>query len=93
MFGGHTLYCDGVVFALVSNNALYLKADDANRGEFEARGLRAFCPFEDRPEAVMQYYEAPPEMFEDPDALTRWAGGAITAGRNKQRKKKPQSPR
>lgn len=87
MFGGHTLYCNGVVFGLVGNNELYLKADDQNRPEFDSRGLRAFRPFEDNP-GVMQYYQAPPEIFEDPDALKQWASGAIAAGQRAQAKKK-----
>jgi DNA transformation protein len=88
MFGGHVIYCEGTVFALVANNALYLKADDHNRPAFEARSLEAFHPFEDA-NAVMQYYEAPPEMFEDPKALLDWAGGSVAAGRRAKAKKKP----
>ena len=76
MFGGYCLYCDGVVFALVAEDTLYLKADDGNRPDFEAAGLPAFQPFEDKP-TVMQYYLAPPEVFEDDEALHRWAGGAV----------------
>ncbi|HYL36386.1 MAG TPA: TfoX/Sxy family protein [Bryobacteraceae bacterium] len=92
MFGGHVIYCQGIVFALVANNALYLKADDHNRPAFEARGLEAFHPFEDA-NAVMQYYEAPPELFEDPRALLDWAGGAVAAGRRAQSNKKSRQPR
>lgn len=88
MFGGHTLYANAVPFALVDNNAVYLKADEHNRPEFEARGLRAFQPYPDKP-GVMQYYQIPPEVFEDPDALKHWVGGAIAAGQRAQAKKKP----
>ena len=87
MFGGHCLYCDAVVFALVASNALFLKTDDANRAAFEARGLKAFRPFEDQ-DAVMSYYEAPPEIFEDSDAMQKWCGGSVDAGRRAQAKKK-----
>jgi len=92
MFGGHGLYCDSVFFALVSNNAVFLKADDANRGEFEARHLKPFRPYEGRDE-VMSYYEAPAEMFEDADALKHWAGGSVAAGRRAQLKKKAKPKR
>jgi DNA transformation protein len=87
MFGGHGLYCDGVFFALVASGSLYLKADDVNRPHFETHGLKPFRPFEDKA-GVMQYYEAPAEMFEDPEALRQWAGGAIAAGLRAQAKKK-----
>jgi len=79
MFGGHALYCNGVVFALVSENALYLKVDDQNRAQFEARGLDAFRPYEDQTVAL-GYFEAPPELFEDREALMLWGGGAVAAG-------------
>ena len=88
MFGGHILYCDGFVFALVADDALYLKTDDHNRPDFVTRGLAAFRPYEDRADA-MKYYEAPPELFEDRDALLRWGGGAVAAGRRAAAKKRP----
>jgi DNA transformation protein len=88
MFGGHCLYCDGAVFALVANNEVYLKADDGNRVMFEARGLKAFKPFEDRDE-VMSYYQGPPEIFEDPDAMSRWCLPSVDAGRRALARKKP----
>ena len=95
MFGGHVVYCRGTPFALVANNALYLKADDHNRPHFEARDLEAFHPFED-PKAVIQYYESPPELFEDRQALLHWAGGAVAAGQRahakKRRKKTKRAP-
>ena len=88
MFGGHCLYCDGVVFALVANNAVFLKTDASNRPAFEARELRAFRPFEDQ-DAAMSYYEAPPEIFEDSNAMREWCGGSVEAGRRAQAKRKP----
>ena len=89
MFGGHCFYCDGVVFGLLANDALYLKADDGNRPHFEARGLAPFRPFDDQ-NVTMSYYAAPPEIFEDRDALRQWVGGAVEAGRRaKSRKSAP----
>jgi DNA transformation protein and related proteins len=87
MFGGYCLYCDGIVFALIANQCVFLKANDEDRGKFEARGLQAFRPFEGS--QSMSYYEAPPEIFEDPDAMKHWCGGAVEAGRLAQSKKKP----
>jgi DNA transformation protein len=78
MFGGHCLYCDGTVFALVAGQAVYLKTDSVNRPAFEALGLSPFRPFADQ-EMVMQYYAAPAETFESIEGLREWAGGAIAA--------------
>ena len=92
MFGGHCLYCDGVVFALIAHNTLYLKVDGQSRPRFEALGLQAFQPFADRAE-VMQYYQPPPEFFENADAMSDWAGAAIETGRRARMKKKPGTAR
>jgi DNA transformation protein and related proteins len=91
MFGGHCLYCDGIVFALTARNTLYLKVDEQTRPRFEALGLKAFQPFEDRP-GVMQYYQPPPDFFENADAMSDWAGAAFETGkRARVRKKKPRA--
>lgn len=80
MFGGHCLYCDGVVFALVADNVLYLKADNVSRPSFEGLGLKPFRPYADRPD-TMQYYPPPPEFFEDAEVMERWGRTAIEASR------------
>ncbi len=79
MFGGWCLYCNGTVFALIADGAIYLKGDAQNIPQFEARGCKPFQPFPDKP-GTMKYFQAPPEIFEDPDACQRWATGAINAG-------------
>jgi DNA transformation protein and related proteins len=86
MFGGYCLYCDGVVFALVAEDTLYLKVDDATRPRFESLGLKPFRPFEDRPQ-VMQYYSPPPEFFEDPGMVADWGRAALEAGLRARAKK------
>jgi len=91
MFGGYCLYCNGIVFALVANQALFLKADDDNRGAFEVRGLQRFRPFEGT--ESMSYYEAPPEIFEDPKAMKQWCGEAADAGRRVRQSKKKRKQR
>jgi DNA transformation protein len=78
MFGGYGLYCDGLFFALIANDVLYLKADDRNRPAFEAAGQRPFKPFDDKP-STLSYYPVPEEDFEDGDALLTWARGALDA--------------
>ena len=81
MFGGWCLYCDGDVFALVADGAVYLKGESPGRAPFK--------PFPDK-ELTMKYFAAPPEIFEDSDAMHRWCGEAIATARSK-RKKPPKS--
>jgi DNA transformation protein len=89
MMGGHILYCDCTVFALIANNTLYLKADDATRPRFEALRLKAFQPFPDK--GGMSYYQPPAEFFEDESAMLEWGRAAVGAGLRA--KKKPAAKR
>jgi DNA transformation protein len=87
MFGGVGIYSDGLFFALMDNDTLFLKVDDSNRGDFEAAGTGPFSPFGD-PSMVMRYYELPADLLEDPDALRPWVFKAIDVARAARRKKK-----
>ena len=92
MMGGHTLYCDGLVFAIVANNALYLKADKETEGQFLAAGLPAFRPFPNKPD-TMRYHLAPAEFFESTEVMQQWAGLAREAARKAKTKAKPKTKR
>jgi DNA transformation protein len=73
-------------FALLANDTLYLKVDDSNRPDFEARGLRPFLPFGDERDK-MQYYEVPADLLDDPEALRPWAEKSIVVSAKKKSKK------
>ncbi len=81
MFGGHGIYRDGLIFGIVIDDVFYLKVDDVNRGEFEARGLEPFL-FESKNKAkkvAMSYYQCPEDAMESPAMMREWAHGAVAA--------------
>jgi DNA transformation protein len=80
MFGGIGLYAEGLFFALMDGQRLYLKVDDGNRPTFEARGLGPFLPYGD-PERPMQYYPVPEDVLEDPVTLRAWVEAALEVAR------------
>ena len=86
MFGGVGLYADELFFALIDDDALYLKVDDATRPDFEQRGLRPFQPFGEG-STPMQYYQLPEDLLEDPEALRSWAEGAVAVARRAKQKR------
>ena len=89
MFGGGGLYLDGVMFAIVSDDVLFLKADDATKGDFQERGMEPITyEREGRAELVeMSYWEAPAELLDDPDELCRWAERAWQVAKRASAKK------
>ncbi|HEY4304707.1 MAG TPA: TfoX/Sxy family protein [Gemmatimonadaceae bacterium] len=86
MFGGVGVYGRDVFFALIAGDTVYLKVDDTNRGDFEARGLGPFRPFGDGGE-VMQYYALDESILEDLDELRQWCDKAIAVALSKKRAK------
>ncbi|HWQ93990.1 MAG TPA: TfoX/Sxy family protein [Gammaproteobacteria bacterium] len=73
MFGGHGIYQDDCMFAIIADDRLYFKADFTTRAEFEAKGLSPFTYIARRKTVTLQYFEAPPEVFEEPEAMRDWA--------------------
>jgi DNA transformation protein len=77
MFGGVGLYLDGLFFALIDDDTLYFKADDATRARYVKAGSRPFCPYPDEPEKAMGYWQVPADVLEDADELAAWAREAM----------------
>ena len=83
MFGGFGIFHQGLMFALIADGSLYLKADDKTRELFLTEGSEAFSYYKKEKEYRLSYYLAPEEFFEDPEACLHWARLAFdTALRN-----------
>lgn len=91
MFGGFGIYHQGLMFALVIDETLYLKADAISSPAFEQLGL---MPFEyDRQGKIikMSYYQAPEEIFEDFEQAAVWAKRAYESAVRANQPKKTKS--
>ena len=86
MFGGVGVYSGQLFFALIDDDIVYLKVDDANRADFEALGLGPFQPFGDGGE-VMQYYALSADLLEDAETLGPWVEKAIAVAQRKKSRK------
>lgn len=86
MFGGYGIYHDDLMFGLVADDVLYLKADNQSKELFENEGLGPFMYSKNGKEMAMSYYQAPEEIFDDPDVARIWARHAFDAAL---RSKKP----
>lgn len=79
MFGGAGVYADDVMFALIADDTLYLKADESSVPAFEAEGMGPFTyKAEGRKPIAMSYWELPPRLLEEADELAEWARQAQT---------------
>ena len=92
MFGGHGIFCDGVMFALIADETLYLKVDAETRQTFLDTGNEPFV-YERKGKAVeLSYVTVPDTAAEDIDDLRSWAHMALAAANRAHAKKKPRKP-
>jgi DNA transformation protein len=89
MFGGYGIYRQGLMFGLVADDILYLKADAQNRPAFEAAGMGPFTYDGKGKTVALPYWEAPSELFDDSDAMIEWAKGAFAAALRARKPAKP----
>lgn len=93
MFGGYGLYRQGLMFALVADDVLYLKVDAQNRPAYEAAGVAPFTYDGKSKTVTLPYWEAPSDVFDDTDAMIEWAKGAFAAALRARKPEKPAKPK
>jgi DNA transformation protein and related proteins len=89
MFGGVGIYSEGLFFALLAEDKVYLKVSDLNRGDFEAAGMSAFYPY-DSP-TPMHYWELPHGLLDRPEELKVWVEKALAVAEQARSKKSRRS--
>ncbi len=93
MFGGYGIYHDGVMFGLVADDTLYLKADETTAPYFRTKGLGQFEYGKGKKKVKMSYYLAPEEILENPAEAKLWAERAYRVAMHANaRKRKRQKP-
>lgn len=88
MFGGHGIYHDALMFGLVADDVLYLKADKQSQPLFEEKHLSAFLYEKNGKQVSMSYFMAPEEIYDDPAAAREWAVLAFEAALRADKKKR-----
>jgi len=83
MFGGAGVYADGVMFGLIADDTLYLKADDATKRAFEAEGQGPFVYAGRGRTIAMSYWRIPERLLDDSEEMVEWARSALGVARRK----------
>ena len=74
MFGGVGFFKEGKMFAGIMYGNFCLKVGDANRKDFEERGIRSYA--NDARKKTMPYLEVPADVLENKSILKEWADKA-----------------
>ena len=90
MFGAGSVYADGLIFALLDDGVIWLKADDENRAALEATGARQITyASKDGKVMAMPYWSLPDSATDDTDEAADWGRGAFEVALRKAAAKKP----
>jgi DNA transformation protein and related proteins len=86
MFGGAGGYAEGVMFLLLADDAIYLKADEALKAELKAEGCGPFVwTPESGPRAgeklEMGYWRLPDAALDDPELAVAWGRKALAVAK------------
>ena len=94
MFGGAGLWADGVMFALVARDVIYLKVDEESIPAFAAENCAPFgYETKNGRHVLTSYWRLPERLYDDPDELAIWARRALNVVRTKAvAKAKPPAP-
>lgn len=79
MFGGYSVYQNDLIFAIIVKDVLYLKTDAVIQRDFDEKGLLPFTYVAQGKFVSMQYFEAPPDVFEEPNSMRNWVEKALGA--------------
>lgn len=88
MFGGAGVYCEGLMFGLVFDGAIFLKVDETSIPDFEREGSRPFVYTRAKSldrvgRHSLSYWRLPERLYDDPDELAVWAGRALAIAQRK----------
>jgi DNA transformation protein len=82
MFGKTGVFCDGVMFGMVTDDTLYFRVDEHNRVAFKE--AESFPPlnYEKQGRAIdLSFWRAPERLLDEQDELVTWARTALAAAR------------
>ena len=95
MFGGAGVFRDGLMFALLGDDTVYLKTDAALRADLEAEGSAPFIWTKPSTgeEIDMGYVSLPSSAMDDPDEASAWAKRALAVAKAKAAAKPSAKPK
>ena len=80
MFGKTGVFCNGLMFGMVTNDTLYFRVDDHNRAVFKEAESAPPLNYEKKGRTIdLSFWRAPERLLDEPDELVTWARAALAA--------------
>ncbi|HTR86410.1 MAG TPA: TfoX/Sxy family protein [Reyranella sp.] len=94
MFGKTGVFCEGVMFTMVTDNTLYVRVDDGNRAVFAEAAGSPPLNYAKKGELIdLSFWRVPERLIDEPDELLAWARAALAAARRVAAKRSPKERR
>ncbi len=80
MFGKTGVFCEKVMFAMVTENTLYLRVDEHNQAVFKEAKAHEPLNYEKQGRTIeLAFWRAPERLMDEPDEPVIWARSALAA--------------
>ena len=94
VFGKTGVFCDRLMFGMVTDDTLYFRVDDHNRAAFKEAESVPPLSYEKKGRSIdLAFWRAPERLFDEPDELVTWARVALAAARRVAAKREREAPR
>jgi DNA transformation protein and related proteins len=77
MFGGYGFYKDGIFFAILYTDQLHFKVGESNIKDFKKYNSRPLKYKKKDKEVTLSFWEVPPEILEDREAISKWIDKSV----------------
>jgi DNA transformation protein and related proteins len=94
MFGKTGVFCNGLMFGMVTNDTLYFRVDDHNRAVFKEAESASPLNYEKKGRTIdLSFWRVPERLLDEPDELVIWGRAALAAARRVATKRERTTPR
>ena len=94
MFGKTGVFCNGLMFGMVTEDTLYVRVDDHNRAVFQEAAADPPLNYEKQGRTIdLSFWRVPERLIDEPDELVAWARAALAAARRVAAERKRSAPK
>ncbi|WP_395713091.1 TfoX/Sxy family protein [Reyranella sp.] len=80
MFGKTGVFCQGVMFGMVTEDTLYVRVDNHNRETFKEAEAYPPLNYAKQGNSIdLSFWRVPERLIDEPDELVTWARAALAA--------------
>ena len=80
MFGKTGVFCDGLMFGMITDDTLYVRVDDHNKAVFKEAEAAPPLNYDKKGRTIdLSFWRVPERLLDEPDELILWARAALAA--------------